>query len=119
MTETKNLGNLGEAIAKEYLLKKGYTFLNQNYIANKLELDLIFSFKQKIIFIEVKTRIKTLDSIQENPLTKWQTKNLNRAMINYCFEHHINLDQAQLDLIIILINKATRQAELKHYPDIL
>ena len=119
MTDTKNLGNLGEVIAKKYLLKRGYVFLNQNYISNKLELDLIFSFKQKIIFIEVKTRIKNSESIKENPLTAWQTKNLSRAMINYCLERHINLDRAQLDLIIILVDKETRQAELKHYPNIL
>lgn len=119
MTDTKSLGNLGEKIAKEYLLKNGYVFLRQNYTDNKLELDLIFRSQEKIIFVEVKTRIKNSESVLENPLTRLQTKNLNHAMLNYCFKNRINLENVRLDLIIILVDKKTRQADLKHYPDIL
>ena len=119
MTNNKILGNLGEKIAKDYLLSHGYVFLQQNFRANKLELDLIFKSRNKVIFVEVKTRIKNTESISENPLTTWQTKNLKRAMIDYCFANRINLDLAQLDLIIILLDKKTNTASLKHYPDIL
>jgi len=119
MTNNKILGNLGEKIAKDYLLSHGYVFLQQNFRVNKLELDLIFKSKDKIVFVEVKTRIKNTESLLENPLTTWQTKNLKRAMLDYCFANRINLDSASLDLIFILLDKTTRTASLKHYPDII
>ena len=118
MTSNKNLGNRGEEIAKSYLIKSGYFLLAQNYRTNHLEIDLIFSQKNKIIFIEVKTRIKTEESNLEEPLSNWQTKNLKRAIINYCLEKNISLDAVRLDLINILVDKKTRCAHLKHYKDI-
>jgi len=118
MSPNKTLGNFGEKMAKEYLIKKGYQFIAQNYKSSHKELDLIFRINNKVIFVEVKTRIKNFESLAETPLTRLQTKNLKNALIAYCLQNKINLDNVRLDLITILINKATRQAELKHYLDI-
>jgi putative endonuclease len=118
MTRNKNLGNHGEEIAKSYLIKNGYSLLSQNYRTGHLEIDLIFSHQDKIIFIEVKTRIKTEESNLEEPLSRQQTKNLQKAIINYCLEKHISLDVVRLDLINILIDKKIHCAHLKHYKDI-
>lgn len=119
MTSNKNLGNQGEEIAKLYLIKNGYCLLAQNYRTSHLEIDLIFSRQNKIIFFEVKTRIETEESKLEEPLSSWQTKNLQRAMINYCREKYISLDVVRLDLINILVDKKTHCAHLRHYRDIL
>jgi putative endonuclease len=118
MTTNKNLGNFGEGLAKEYLLKNNYQFVAQNYKSSYKEIDLIFRLEKKLIFVEVKTRIKNSESLLEVPLTGAQTKNLKNALIGYCLKNKVNLDNVRLDLIIILINKATHQAELKHYLDI-
>lgn len=118
MTGSKNLGNRGENIAKSYLTGKDYSLLAQNYRTGRLEIDLIFSYKEKLIFVEVKTRINTAESKNEAPLTRQQTKNLKMAIINYCREKQISLDRARLDLIHILIDNKTHCANLKHYLDI-
>lgn len=119
MTDNKALGNWGEQFAKEYLLKQGYFFIAQNYQSGHAEIDLIFKLGKKLIFIEVKTRLKTAASRLENPLARWQIKNLEHALISYCLGHRVNLDNFRLDLIIILVDKKTRRADLKHYPNIL
>jgi len=118
MTGHKNLGNRGENIAKSYLTDRGYSLLAQNYRTGRLEIDLIFSHGERIIFIEVKTRIKTAESKNEVPLTRQQTKNLKMAIINYCLKKQISLDRARLDLIHILIDEKTHCANLRHYLDI-
>ncbi len=118
MTNKKGLGVWGEKFAKEYLLNRGYSFIAQNYQSGRAEIDLIFRSGKKLIFIEVKTRIKTKESKLENPLTSRQIKNLERAIIAYCLKHHVSLDNFRFDLIIILIDKITRQADLKHYLNI-
>ncbi len=119
MIKTKNLGDWGEALAKQYLKKHGYHFINQNYRAGHCEIDLIFTDEKQYVFIEVKTRIDNPESEQENPLTRWQTKNLQGALIDYSFKNHINLENTRLDLIIILANKEKKSAKIKHFQDIL
>jgi len=119
MDKRKNFGSQGENIAKSYLTHRGYVFITQNYRQGRLEIDLIFKNKNRFIFVEVKTRFQTEQSLKENPLTNRQTKNLQKVMVNYCLENNIKFENAQLDLIIILVNRKTQRADLSHYPDIL
>ncbi len=55
---TRNKGNIGEKIALEYLIKKGYKHIRQNYYTHYGEIDLIvWDIKNKeLVFVEVKTR---------------------------------------------------------------
>ena len=52
----KLLGRKGEALAEKYLKKQGYKLLKRNYKTPFGEADLIFSFGDEIVFVEVKTR---------------------------------------------------------------
>jgi putative endonuclease len=61
--DTKELGNLGEDLACEYLVKNGYKILGRNYRINFGEIDIIAQKKPKLFaksdkaihFVEVKT----------------------------------------------------------------
>lgn len=118
MTENKNLGNKGEALAREYLKRRGYRIIASNYRSGHLEIDLITKRQKQLVFVEVKTRLKTIASRDENPLVRWQVKNLKRAIIDYCNQNRVSLDAVRLDLIVILVDWRQKKAELKHYPDI-
>ncbi len=50
------LGKLGEEIAVNLLLNKGYEIIERNYRFGKLELDIIAKHEDFLIIIEVKTR---------------------------------------------------------------
>ena len=52
----KLLGKKGEAIAAKYLKKQGYKLLKRNYRTPFGEADLVFSYGDEIVFVEVKTR---------------------------------------------------------------
>jgi len=118
MTDNQALGRRGEQLAKQYLISSGYRIIAGNYHCGHPELDLIAQDRHQLVFVEVKTRFQTADSLAENPLAKWQTANLRRAILDYCFEHRVNLEAARLDLIVILVNRKTQRAELKHYRDV-
>ena len=54
--DSKTLGNKGENIANEFLIKKGYKILERNFKFSKGEIDIIAQDKNEIVFVEVKTR---------------------------------------------------------------
>jgi putative endonuclease len=119
MIDKHILGQRGELLAKNYLIKLGYKIIANNYRLQHLELDLITKYKNKTIFIEVKTRTITKNNQSEVPLSKEQTKNLKRAINKYCFQNYINPESTQLDLILVLVNKLQQKTNIKHYHDIL
>ena len=54
-TEKKKVGDTGEALAAQYLEKKGYTILERNWVSGKKELDIVALYKNEVVFAEVKT----------------------------------------------------------------
>ena len=80
MTENpkKNIGDLGEDIARQYLLKKGYKIITQNIRWKRYEIDLIVQKDDWLVFVEVKTRKASkekpvIDSINTNKLNAMNT----------------------------------------------
>ena len=56
MAEHIDLGNKGEALALELLIKKGYQIRDTNWRYLKAEVDIIAQKGQTLAIIEVKTR---------------------------------------------------------------
>lgn len=52
-----SLGKEGERLATEYLQKKGYKILEENFRTSIGEIDIIAKYKNYIVIIEVKRRI--------------------------------------------------------------
>lgn len=56
MTNPKMVGNIGEEIAQNYLLRQGCIILHRNYYSRFGEIDIIAQHRDSIIFVEVKYR---------------------------------------------------------------
>ena len=56
ITKTREIGNFGEDAAVKLLKRKHYKILARNYVAGKLELDIVAKTRREIVFVEVKTR---------------------------------------------------------------
>lgn len=52
----KKLGNRGEDLVSDYLIKNDYEILERNFRCHQGEIDIIAKEKKEIVFIEVKTR---------------------------------------------------------------
>jgi putative endonuclease len=118
MTDNKKLGGRGENLAAKYFQDQGYQLIARNCRVGRREIDLIACRDEELVFIEVKTRIETPGSRQENPLTVRQVHNLKLAISEYCCQHHHNFEQLRLDLIIILIGQTDQQIRIRHYKNI-
>jgi putative endonuclease len=106
MAHHNNTGLLGEKMAVEYLLEKGFAILHQNWRHSHWEVDVIASLKNKLHFIEVKTRRTQKFGYPENDVSKKKIENLINASEEYLFINpQWKLIQFDVLSITILKNK--------------
>lgn len=112
--KNKIIGRWGEKIAVNYLKNKNYKILQTNWQFKKGEIDII-AYKEKVIAIEVKTRLKKYP-IQTIIKTK-QLEKIRHTLENYCLKNQLSYQNSQLDLIIIT-RKNGPLFSLRHLVDI-
>ena len=126
---TKELGDLGERIACEHLVKKGFNILGKNYRISFGEIDIIVKKKWKLLskndkaihFVEVKTIIGDNDSFfpEERVDAKKQKK---LAQLSQIWLEHQNYKQNQpyqIDVVGVLINKNTKIAKVSYFENVV
>ena len=117
------LGRLGENIACEYLVKKGYKIIERNFWRPWGELDIISKAPEKtLVFVEVKTMSGNgSDGLQpEDQLTKAKLKKLQRPSSLYAGHYPEKIKDNKgwrIDLIAIILNDE-ENCDIKHYENI-
>lgn len=98
--KTKALGGRGEAVAAEYLKKRGYRLLAQNYRLKFGEIDLVMIKSGCVCFVEVKTR-RDYDTPQE-AVSRVKQRKLTRVAQAYLQAHYGHCDvQSRFDVLAI------------------
>ena len=113
----RRFGDAGELIAKNYLQQNGYEIIDQNFRKKYAEIDIIAKKNRKIFFVEVKTRdIRYRDNfLPEQSVNKEKMRKLKMICRIYLAEKHYGPDQEwQIDIISILINRETGNADITH-----
>lgn len=114
MAQHNNLGQWGEDLACEELVKLGYAITERNWRCNHLEIDIIAMKGNRIVFVEVKTRsddyVDPLDSIDRKKII-----HLCKAANVYIKMHDIP-HEPQFDVIII-VGTPQNGYKLEHIPD--
>jgi len=59
MAQHNDIGNEAERLAAEWLVSKGYEFIEANYRYKHAEIDLIMKYRGILVFVEVKFRSGT------------------------------------------------------------
>ncbi|MBR1619764.1 YraN family protein [bacterium] len=109
----REFGTKGEDLACEYLKKNGYEILERNKHFSKFcEIDIIAKYKNKIIFIEVKTRKTNAYGTPLEAITKNKYKNIKTGVLSYLAENKIS--DYQIDVIGITIHPTLRIEHLKN-----
>ena len=108
MAEHNELGQLGEQLAADYLLGKGYKIIVCNYVFQKAEIDIIAKHDNTMICVEVKTRNSNFFGDPQDFVTPSKIKLLVKAMDAFITENDIDLE-TRFDIIAVLKNKTTEQ----------
>jgi putative endonuclease len=110
MAQHNELGNKGEKIAADYLIKKGYSILELNYRFLKAEVDIIVKKEDVIIGVEVKTRTSTYFGNPQDFISPKKIKLMVSALDNYVVENDLDVE-VRFDIIAIIKEKNTFQIE--------
>ncbi len=123
--DTRELGNLGEKLACEYLVKKGFKILGKNDRISFGEIDIVakkrwrlFNNDTTIHFVEVKTIIRSDGFFPEDRVNQRKQQKLKNLV-------HIWLKKnkypqsfpCQIDVIGITVNPETKKAEIRYFPN--
>lgn len=114
MAEHNDLGKIGEQMAIEYLINKGYSILDTNWRFGNDELDIIARNKNTLIIVEVKTRRSNFFGEPEISVTKTKQKFMVRATESYIQQKKLNLE-VRFDIIAIILNPNEKQ--INHIED--
>lgn len=116
-------GNIGEDIACEYLIDKGFSIKERNYSKRWGEIDII-AVKDKILhFVEVKSTIdygRVLTHRPEENVNYLKIRKLRRIISTYLIEKEYGTEiPFKFHVIAIIIDNTTGKSSIKMLEDII
>jgi putative endonuclease len=114
ITDKKEIGNQGEALALQYLEKLDYQILGTNVQCGRSEIDIIATIHDTLVFVEVKTRKTAYFGYPESFVTEQKQKVLARGAQWYIEKNNYN-GEIRFDIIAVIISPA--KSEIEHFED--
>ena len=111
MAYHNELGKLGEDLAVELLIDKGYDILERNFKYGKAEIDIIASKSDMLIVVEVKTRNSSVFGDPQSFVSKKKIGLLVQAANEYLLQNSID-SEVRFDIVAVLKNN--REQHIEH-----
>ena len=124
MAKHNETGEIGERIALNFLIKKGFNLIFQNYRKKWGEIDIIMEKDKILHFVEVKTVSRKsygnkfeqeINNYRpEDNMHPWKLKRLQRAIQTYLLEKYKKEDPVwQFDLACVFLDQEKRVAKCR------
>ena len=112
------LGPWGEALAAEYLRRKGYSIVAGNYRCRFGEIDLIARDRKTLVFVEVKLR-KNANFAQAREFVDYRKQQRLRTTASLYLSYHPTPLRARFDVIEIYAPQGmeTKNPVINHLED--
>ena len=94
-------GQMGEGLAADFLMKKGYRILERNFRTKLGEIDIVAKDKDTICFIEVKSRTDFSFGSPLESITAFKRKKLSQVALSYLKQHNLFEAEARFDVVTI------------------
>lgn len=121
-TDKQRVGAVGEDIACRFLMKRGFSIMDRNYLKKWGEIDVIARKGKMVHFVEVKTVSCEKDGDVMNPFENIHThkiERLHRTMQSYLLENNIDDEMWQLDGIAVRLDVKAREASVEVIENII
>ncbi len=104
MRDKARTGNLGEALARQHLLAKGYQIVEANWSTRLGELDIVARLGSALVFVEVKTRHSHSTEAALEGMTAAKRERLLKAAYQYLHERELDAEAGwRMDVIAVAL----------------
>jgi len=110
-------GKLGEEIAKNYLEKKGYKILEQNYKTKYGEIDLVARDGRDLVVVEVRTKKGEMFGSPEDSLNKKKLRKIQLNTLAYSGKIRWK-GPCRVDAVCLVLEINNAIKRLEHYQNI-
>ncbi|MBM3120154.1 MAG: YraN family protein [Chloroflexi bacterium] len=107
----RELGAIGEKLAKDFLKKKGYRIDETNFRCREGEIDIIARKKDYLVFVEVRTKTSAGFGSPEESVTSAKKEKLIASALAYLNSHKDLPESWRIDFVAVELDqngKATR-----------
>ena len=111
MATHNDLGKEGEKLALNYLQKKGFQILENNWRYLKAEIDIIAVTEKFLVIVEVKTRNNNYFGNPEEFVSQKKIKLLVTAANEYVVSNNLDME-VRFDIISVILNK--KETKITH-----
>jgi len=114
------IGKLGERMACDFLIRKGYRIIKRNFQTRFGEIDLIVSKDGKLIFVEVKLKIGEDFGTPEEMISKYKIKQIEMTGETFLmqFPEYEQKFSLQIDAVCIVLSDKKEILRIAHYENI-
>src|SRR5574344_2822668 len=104
MANNREIGEIGEKLAQNFLIKNGYEIIETNkHFSRFCEIDIIAKEKDTIVFVEVKTRSSDFCGSPLEAITKKKFENIKTGAYSYLQETKVKHKNFRIDAISIIL----------------
>jgi putative endonuclease len=106
LTGNKGTSDLGEEIAANFLIGRGYRILERNFRCKGDEVDIIARAPgdKSLDFIEVKNRRGMTYSVPQLAVTAFKQRQISKAALTWLSKNRLHDTNARFDVIAILLH---------------
>ena len=101
MAKHNELGKIGEELAAQFLIDKGYEILEKNWRNRHKEIDIIAKDGDELVIVEVKTRQSDEHGDPDLAVTRQKQTRLIYAANAYLFTYNLDIN-TRFDIISIV-----------------
>jgi len=114
MISQREIGDIAEGLARQHILKLGYTILATNWHFGHLELDIVAQDGEELVIIEVKSRNGIRYEHPSEAVTNTKIKRIVEAADAYIQEFDSERE-TRFDVITVIF--VDKHFELEHFKD--
>ena len=113
----KDIGSFGEALARDYLISKGYKILNMNFRNKFGEIDIICKKNNLLIFCEINSRYSNSFGSPIESITCYKQKQIIKLSELYLISKKYYNFNVRYDIIEVIFNTITSSHIINHVQD--
>ena len=113
----KDIGSFGEALARDYLISKGYKILNMNFRNKFGEIDIICKKNNLLIFCEIKSSYSNSFGSPIESITCYKQKQIIKLSELYLISKKYYNFNVRYDIIEVIFNTITSSHIINHVQD--